>query len=337
MRRREFIAGLAGAATWPMVGWAQQPAMPVIGWLAPVPGTLERSLPAFRQGLAETGYVVGGNVTIESREGDGRPALVADLIRQHVTVLSVVGITGAQAAKAATQTIPVVFLVAVDPVETGVVASLNRPSGNLTGVAGFGDELAAKRLELLHKLVPAADPIAMLARRVGSELIQAETRAMQSAARVLGVRLLVLYASTESEVAAAFANLVEQHAGALVTSTNLFSVAAINQIISLASRYAVPTLFSNRAPVAAGALASYGTNTDENIRQMGVYTGRILKGEKPSSLPVMLPTKFEMVINHRTGAQARLVSRKNAHKVRGLRPPPQFGAVPCAHLSVHCQ
>jgi putative ABC transport system substrate-binding protein len=300
MRRREFIAGLGGAAVWPAAAQAQQQPVPVIGWLAPVPGMLERSLPAFKQGLAETGYVVGRNVIIESREGDGRPALVADLVRQNVTVIAAVGVTGALAAKAATQTIPVIFLMAGDPVETGVVTSLNRPSGNLTGVAAVGDKLAAKRFELLHKLVPAADPIAMLARQAGSELNQAETRAMQSAASILGVHLLVRYASTESEVAAAFENLVEQHAGALVTSSNVFSVAEFNQIISLASRYGIPTLFFNRAQVASGGLASYGTTLDENYRQMGIYTGRILKGEKPSNLPVMMPTKFEFVINLKT-------------------------------------
>jgi putative ABC transport system substrate-binding protein len=299
MRRREFIVGL-GAAALPMAARAQQQAMPVIGWHATVPGTLERFLPAFKLGLAETGYVVGRNVTIESREGDGRPALLADLVRQHVAVIAVVGVSGAQAAKAATQTIPVVFVMGGDPVETRVVASLNRPSGNLTGVTSVGDELAAKRLEMLHKLVPSADPIAMLARQGDTELNRAEMRAMQSAARVLGVRLLALHASTENEVAVAFANLVEQHVGALVTSTNVFSFAAINQIISLASRYAVPTLFSNRPPVEGGALASYGAKPDELARQMGVYTGRILKGEKPSNLPVILPTKFEFVINLKT-------------------------------------
>jgi putative tryptophan/tyrosine transport system substrate-binding protein len=299
MRRREFMAGLSAAA-WPVVARAQQQPIPVIGWLALVPGTLERNLPAFNQGLAETGYLVGRNVTIKPREGDGLPALVGELVRQHVTVVATVGITGAQAAKAATQTIPVVFLMAGDPVETGVVVSINRPSGNVTGVTTVGDELAAKRLELLHKLVPSADLIAMLARQAGSELNQAEATAMQSAARILGVRLLVFYASTESEVAAAFAKLVEQHVGALVTSSNLFSVAATNQIISLASRYAVPTLFSSRTPVASGALASYGTKPNEAFRQMGIYTGRILKGEKPSNLPVMLPTKFEFVINLKT-------------------------------------
>src|SRR5271169_1775109 len=189
MRRREFIVGLGSAAAWPLAARAQQPAMPVIGWLDTVPGTIERFLPPFAQGLAETGYVVGRNVTIESRKGDVLPALAADLVRQHVTVIVAVGVQAALVAKAATQTIPVVFGMNADPVEFGVVASLNRPSGNLTGVSGIGEEMAAKRLELLHKLVPAADPIAMLARTAGSGLVQAEARAMQFAARVLGVRL----------------------------------------------------------------------------------------------------------------------------------------------------
>jgi putative ABC transport system substrate-binding protein len=300
MRRRQFIAGLGGAVAWPMAARAQQPTVPVIGWLDAVPGTMERILPLFNQGLAETGYVVGRNVTITSREGDRLPALAADLVRQHVTVITVVGVTAAQVAKAATQTIPVVFLMAGDPVEVGVVASFNRPSGNLTGVTTVSAELAGKRLELLHKLVPAADTIAMLARQPGSNFIQAETRAMQSAADVLGVRLLVLYAATESEVAQAFATLIEQHAGALVTSSNVFSLAAIDQIISLAGRYAVPTLVFARAEVAGGALASYGPKRDETFRLMGVYAGRILKGEKPADLPVMLPTKLELVINLKT-------------------------------------
>jgi putative tryptophan/tyrosine transport system substrate-binding protein len=202
-------------------------------------------------------------------------------------------------AKAVTQTIPIVFSMVGDPVEAGVVASLNHPSGNLTGVTLFGGEMAAKRVELLHKLVPAADPIAMLA-RVPGPFIQAETRAMQSAARVLGVRLLVLFAATESEADTAFAALVEQHAGALVTSSNAFPSAVGDQVISLAGRYAVPTLFFTRTSVASGGLASYGTQTSELVRQIGVYTGRILKGEKPADPPVIQPTKFEFAINLKT-------------------------------------
>jgi putative ABC transport system substrate-binding protein len=254
---------------------------------------------SFTPGLAETGYIVGRNVTIEPAR-----AIVTSCRRSPpisfatVTIIAVVGVTAAQVAKAPTQTIPVVFGMAGDPVEVGVVTSLNRPSGNLTGVTGISAELAGKRLELLRKLVPVADTIAMLVRQGGSAFNQAETRAMQSAAD--GVRLLVLYAATESEVAPAFATLIEQHAGALVTSGNTFSLAEIDQIISLAGRYAVQTLFFGRNQVARGALASYGTSLNDLLPQMGVYTGRILKGEKPADLPVVQPTKFEFVINLKT-------------------------------------
>jgi len=299
MRRRECIAGLGAAAAWTLPARAQQPTMPVIGLLDNLPGRIERALPPFTQGLAETGYIVGRNVTIEPREGDRNrlPALAADLVRQHVTVIAVVGVIAAQVAKAATQTIPVVFGVGTDPVETGLVSSLNRPSGNLTGLTAIGAELAGKRLELLHKLVPAADTIARLENPLAFN--QAETRAMQSAADVLGVRLLVLYAATENEVAPAFATLIEQHAGALVMSGASFLPGVVDQIISLSGRYAVPTLFFVRGPVAGGALASYGS-TIELFRQMGVYTGRILKSEKPADLPIIQPTKFEFVINLKT-------------------------------------
>jgi putative ABC transport system substrate-binding protein len=285
----------------PIAARAQQPAMPVIGWLDAVPGSMERSLPLFTQGLAETGYVVGRNVTIEPSEGDVdlMPALATDLVRRHVTIIVAMGLRVAQAAKGATQTIPIVFGVAPDPVEFGVVPNLNRTSGNLTGVISVGVELAGKRLELLHKLVPAADSIAILTRTAGPGG-QAETRAAQSAAGVLGVRLLALVGQTESEVAAAFATLVEQHAGALLIAAQVFPSGAYDKIISLAGRYAVPTLFSTRALVARGALASYGSQPSEFFRQMGVYTGRILKGEKPADLPVVQPTKFELVINLKT-------------------------------------
>jgi putative tryptophan/tyrosine transport system substrate-binding protein len=243
MKRREFIAGL-GAAAWPLAARAQQPAMPVIGWLG-TSGTMERtlSLPWFAQGLAETGYVVGRNVTMEPGEGDRErlPALAADLVRRHVTVIVVTGANTALVAKAATQTVPVVFMMANDPVEAGVVASFNRPSGNLTGVTVVGTELTGKRLELLRQMVPAADPIAMLGGTADTELMKAETKAMQSAASVLGLRLLVLSAVTESEVAAAFATIVEQHAGALVYSSGALTLAKLDQILSLAGRHAVPT------------------------------------------------------------------------------------------------
>jgi putative ABC transport system substrate-binding protein len=299
VKRRELIAGLAGAAAWPLAARAQQPGLPVIGWLAGSAETIERSLSWFAQGLAETGYVVGRNVIIEPRGGD-RERGAADLVRRHVTVIVVTGANSALVAKAATQTIPVVFLMANDPVEVGVVASFNRPSGNLTGVTAVGTELTGKRLELLHQLVPAADPIAMLGPAADTELMKAETKAMQSAASILGLRLLVLSAESESEVAAAFATIVEQHAGALVTSSAALTLAKIDQILSFAGRYAVPTMVLGRAPVERGGLASYGPTITELVRQAGVYTGRILKGEKPADLPIMQPTKFEFVINLKT-------------------------------------
>jgi putative ABC transport system substrate-binding protein len=252
MKRRTFIAGLGSAAAWPVAARTQQGAVPVIGWLGPVPGMIEGYLPAFSQGLAESGYAVGRNVTIARREGDRLPALAADLVRRQVTVIVAAG--SARAAKAATQTIPVVFGILGDPIQVGVVARLSRPLGNLTGVTTLGSGLAGKRLEMLHKLVPAADPIALLT-RIGTG---PEPAAMQSAARALGIRLLSLIGETESEVAAAFATLVEQHAGALVIGSNQNSPAVIDQIISLASRYGVPTLFFTRERAVSGGLASYG-------------------------------------------------------------------------------
>jgi putative ABC transport system substrate-binding protein len=301
MRRREFIAGLGYAATWPAVVQAQQPAMPVIGWLGRAPGVMERGLPWFAQGLTETGYVVGRNVTIEPHEGGRLPALAADLVRRHVTVIVALGANAALIAKAATQTIPIVFVMANDPVEIGVVPSLSRPSGNITGIAAVGTELTGKRLELLHQMVPAADLIAILGGAADTELMKAETKAMQSAATVLGLRPLILSAVSESEVAAAFATIVEQHAGAVMTSSGAPTLGKIDQIISLAGRYAVPTLFNNRAPVERGGLASYGATGSELLRQAGVYTGRILNSAKPAELPVVRPTKFEFVINLKTG------------------------------------
>jgi putative ABC transport system substrate-binding protein len=248
--------------------------------------------------LADSGYAVGRNVTIESREGgdDQLLALAADLVRRQVSVILALSGKSALAVKAATQSIPVVM--AGDPVEIGVVASLNRPSGNLTGVTSTIAELTGKRLELLHKLVPAADPIAHLSRI--SDGLTGERANLQSAARVLGVRLLTLVGATESEIAAAFATIVEQRAGALLTGAGAMSVAAFDQIISLAGRYAVPTLFFRRQEVASGGLASYGITPNELAREMGAYTGRILKGEKPADLPILLPTKFEFAINLKT-------------------------------------
>ena len=241
---------------------------------------------------------MGRNVTIDA-SGDHvgqQAAIAAELVRRQVTVIVAGGLGATRAAKAATQTIPVVFGLAWDPVEVGAVASLNRPSGNLTGITTFGTALDEKRVGMLHKLVPAADPIAYLNRipdRNGFERVQ-------TAAGVLGVRLLTLFGATESEIAAAFASIVEQRAGALLISSGAYSPAATDQVLSLARRYAVPALAFTRDEVLSGALASYGTPQRDLRRQMGIYTGRILKGEKPADLPVVQPTKIEFVINLKT-------------------------------------
>jgi putative ABC transport system substrate-binding protein len=251
--------------------------------------------------LAETGYVEGHNVTVEYRwaenDNDRLSALTADLVRQRVAVVVATTTSSALAAKAATQTIPIVFLTGSDPVALGLVASLNRPTGNLTGVAAVNAEIAPKCLALLHELVPAIGSIAMLVNPANPNLFQAETKDLQSAAHILGVRVQVLYGGTESVIAAAFATLVEQQVSALLISADGFFYAAGPQIISLAARYAIPTMFFNRASVVAGGLMSYGADLRDVHRQIGLYAGRILKGEKPADLPVQAPTKYETVIN----------------------------------------
>jgi putative ABC transport system substrate-binding protein len=308
LKRRDFITLLGGAAACPLAARAQQAGkLPTIGWLDQGE-TPEPVITAFNRGLAEAGYVVGRNANLEQRNaGNDRDLLrmlVAEFVRQQVSVI--VATTGgtAQAAKAATQTIPIVFGMGGDPVEEGLVASLNRPGGNATGVAILGAEIAGKRLELLHKLVPKAESIAALVRLEGpnvSDFSRAESKGFQSAALALGVRLLLVNAMTESDLAGAFASAVQQHAGAvLVGGGPLFAVAQMPQILSLANRYALPTMFFRSTAVAAGALASYGTDLLESDRQIGVYTGRILKGEKPGDLPVVQPTKFELAINLKT-------------------------------------
>jgi putative ABC transport system substrate-binding protein len=305
IRRREFIAGIAGAAAWTLAARAQQPAVPVVGWLDGQSPESEREfLPAFRRGLAETGYVEGQNVAVEYRwaenQPDRLPTLAADLVRRHVAIIVATTTSSVLAAKAATQTIPIVFRIGNDPVALGLVASLNRPIGNLTGVVTVSDDIAPKRLALLHELVPAVASIAMLVNPANPIFGLAETKDLQSAAHVLGVRVLVLNGGTESDIAAAFATLVEQQVSALLISADLFFFAAGHQIVSLAARYAIPTMFYNRASVAAGGLLSYGPAVRDLQRQVGLYAGRILKGEKPADLPVVQPTKFELVINLKT-------------------------------------
>ena len=309
IRRREFIAVLGGAAAaWPLAARAQQTGkLPTIGWLETVRTEFVAST-AFNRGLAEAGYVVGRNVNIEYRSAgtdrDRLRMLVAAFVRQQVSVIVATTGTAAQAAKAATQTIPIVFTIGGDPVEEGLVASLNRPGGNATGVAILAAESAGKRLEMLHKLVPKAESIAALVRLEGPDIgdfSRAESKGFQSAALALGVRLLMVNAMTESDITGAFANAVQQHAGALlVAGSQAFGTTQAPQIISLANRYSLPTMFLRRAAVATGALASYGSDQLETFRQVGVYTGRILKGDKPGDLPVVQPTKFELAINLKT-------------------------------------
>jgi putative tryptophan/tyrosine transport system substrate-binding protein len=305
MRRREFIAGLGSAAAWPLVARAQQRALPIIGWLhALSPQATGDFMPAFFRGLAEMGFVEGRNVAVEVRWAEGhtdrRAALAADLVRRQVAVIVTDTTIFARVAKEATQTIPVVFLAGGDPVEFGLVASLNRPGGNLTGVTVMGPDLTAKRLELLHKLVPAAASIAVLVGPAGNQYTEAETRDLQSAARVLGVRVQVYNIVTENEIAAAFTTLLQQQAGAVLMSSALVFFDARDEIISLAARYAIPTMFFDDLSAAAGALSSYGPDYVGANYQAGLYAGRILKGEKPADLPVLQPTKFQFVINLKT-------------------------------------
>jgi len=305
MRRRSFITLLGGTAAWPVAARAQQPAMPVIGVLGTeTPGVLTSRLRAFLQGLGEAGFVEGRNVAIEYRSAEGDydrlPALVADLVRRRVTVIaSLGGIASATAAKAATSTIPVVFQIGFDPVELGLVASLNRPGGNLTGVASFNVELGPKRLEFLHELVPAATVIALMVNPTNRNA-EIQSRDLQTAARALGLDLHVLHATTDTELAAAFARLPQLRAGALVIGAGNPFAGRNEQLAALAVRHAVPTIGNDREFVAAGGLMSYGGILPDIYRLVGVYAGRILKGEKPSDLPVQLATKVELVINIKT-------------------------------------
>jgi putative ABC transport system substrate-binding protein len=309
MKRREFIALVGGAAAAPLAlpvtARTQQPPIPVIGYLSA--RSVETDVPmvtAFRQGLTQSGYVEGQNVAIEYRWGDGQydrlPVLVNDLVRRDVTVIVTSGgETSAVAAKAATASIPIVFNVGNDPVRFGLVASLARPGGNLTGVTSFSGALGAKRLGLLRELVPTAAVIALLVNpnEAFGEVITGD---IEEAARIVGQQLIVLRASTEPEIDAAFATLVQQRAGALLVGPGPFFVTRKDRLVALAARHAVPAMYFRRELAEAGGLVSYGSTTSEGYRQMGGYAGRILKGEKPADLPVLQPTKFELVINLKT-------------------------------------
>ena len=307
IRRREFITLLGGtAAAWPLAARAQQPTMPVIGFLSSAsPNLYSDRLRTFREGLKEAGYVEGRNVEIDYRWAEGHndrlPALAAELVHREVTVIAAAGGTpSALAAKAATATIPIVFGVAVDPVEVGLVASLNRPGGNLTGVTNLNAEVGPKRLELLHELLPAATIIAVLVDPTSPTLAEAFLRDLQAAARDLGVRLHVLQASKEGDFDTVFATLIQLRASALIIGPSTYFVARSEQLAALAVRHAVPTIFHYRPFAAAGGLMSYGSSETDYYRLVGIYAGRILKGEKLADLPVQQATKVELIINLKT-------------------------------------
>ena len=317
MRRREFITLLGGAATaWPLAVRAQQPAMPVIGFLSGVsPEMYGVALRPFREGLSEAGYVEGRNVVIDYRwevGNDELAELAADLVRRQVTVMVASGNSQALAAKAATTTIPVVFLSGNDPVELGLVTSLNKPGGNLTGVTTLGVVLAPKRLELVHEVVPSARIIAHLVNPANPTTAEIQTKELQIAARRFGLQLHILHASTERDIEAAFATLVHHRAGALLIVPDGFLISRSEQLASLALRHAVPAFFQNREFAAAGGLMSYGGSSADAWRLVGGYTGRMLKGEKPANLPVQQATKVELVVNLKTA------------KALGLEVPPSL-------------
>jgi putative ABC transport system substrate-binding protein len=302
MRRRDFITFLTGAASWPMAARAQQPAMPVIGFLSSGSvGPFAGRLRAFRQGLSETGHIEGRNLTIEYRWAEGQydhlPALAADLVHRNVAVIFASNGIDAPAAKAATTTIPIVFNSAGDPVQTGLVASLSRPGGNITGVSTLNLEVAQKRLELMHEMVPMATNIALLVNPTNPNSVPTS---LQAAAGTLGLQLHVLHASTEGDFDTVFATAAQLRAGALVIGTDPFFTSRNELLAALTVRHAVPAISQNREFVAAGGLMSYGGSLAETYRLAGVYVGRILSGEKPADLPIQLATKVELNINLKT-------------------------------------
>jgi putative tryptophan/tyrosine transport system substrate-binding protein len=305
MNRRDFITLLGGAVAWPLAARAQQPAMPVIGFLsAQSPDGIAEPLTGFRQGLKETGHVEGENVAIEYRwannETDQLPLLAAELIRRRVAVIITVGTPATFAAKAATAAIPIVFSVGDDPVRLGLVASLARPSENLTGVNFFSVELAAKRLELLRALVPAAVRVAVLVNPANPTITATTLRDVETAARAMGLQIQLLNANTSREINAAFATFARERPDALFVSAGAFFTSRRVQLTQLAGRYAVPAIFPQRQYAEVGGLMSYGANITEAWRQAGVYAGRILKGARPADLPVVQSSKFELVINAET-------------------------------------
>ena len=320
MRRRDFIkAIISSVAGLPFAARAQQPAMPAIGFLnGQSPTKYATYVDAFRQALDAAGFVEGRNVTIEYRWAEGQydrlPALAADLVRRSVAVLLATGTTAAAlAAKSATATIPIVFTTAGDPVREGLVEALNRPGGNITGVSFQNNETGSKRLELLRELVPSATLVGYLVNPANPNM-DAEIADVLKAAPALGRQVQVVNASSEREIDTAFATFVQQKVGAIIVGSDAFFVAHRKQLAELAARYALPAIYVLPEEAAAGGLISYGASQTDAYRQAGVYTGRILKGEKPADLPVILPTKFELVINIKTA------------KALGIKVPPGLSA-----------
>jgi putative ABC transport system substrate-binding protein len=305
MKRRDFISLLGGAAAWPIAARGQQQTMPVVGYLGVrSPESDASRLTGLRRGLNETGYVEGRNLAIEYRwEGnqpDRLPTLVAELVQMQVAVIVTVGVPSTLAAKAATTTLPILFGTGADPVQLGLVASLNRPGGNLTGFNQFNAELGAKGLALLHQLVPSTPTIGFLGNPNNSMIDELVTRDVLAAASAIGIRIQTLEAATDREIDAAFESLVQAQTGALLVGSDNFFNSRIEQLVAFAARHAIPVMYSSPEFVVAGGLISYGTSLTELYRQVGLYAGRILKGERPADLPVIQASKFELAINLKT-------------------------------------
>jgi putative ABC transport system substrate-binding protein len=312
MRRRQFIAGLGSAAAWPVVARAQERRLPVIGFVEV--GSVDVSadvVAAFRKGLGETGYVDGQNVRVEHHSLDGQfdrlPALMADLVRRRVAVIATPNIAASIAAKTATATIPIVFGINDDPVKLGLVASLARPGGNATGFNAFSIEVVAKRLALLHELVPKAVRVGVLLNPANAPVAETTLRDVQEAARAIGLQIYALNASTGREIDAAFAAIQRERPDALFVAPDGFYFSHQMQIATLAATNRIPAVYGSRGYAEAGGLMSYGTDQADRLRQIGVYAGNILKGAKPAELPVIQPTKFEFVINLKTAKALGLI------------------------------